>query len=191
MNRPISKSQIDQLGVRLKAGNPQHADIRLLDEYRRSFDEAYAHVVTTIRDRLKLQPTGRPAKSTTSIIEKLQRETIRLSQVQDIAGCRVLVRDMAHQDHVVARLRKVFVDTVVIDRRGHASHGYRAQDKLLESAILVAVFERAEVEYGPKSRQGGEPSTIRRNRAILNKLKHNIVEYLNFSLLSDILEEGQ
>src|SRR6266511_3686917 len=106
MNRPISKSQIDQLGVRLKAGNPQHADIRLLDEYRRSFDEAYAHVVTTIRDRLKLQPTGRPAKSTTSIIEKLQRETIRLSQVQDIAGCRVLVRDMAHQDHVVARLRK-------------------------------------------------------------------------------------
>ncbi len=159
MNRPISKSQIDQLGVRLKAGNPQHADIRLLDEYRRSFDEAYAHVVTTIRDRLKLQPTGRPAKSTTSIIEKLQRETIRLSQVQDIAGCRVLVRDMAHQDHVVARLR--------------------------------AVFERAEVEYGPKSRQGGEPSTIRRNRAILNKLKHNIVEYLNFSLLSDILEEGQ
>src|SRR6266508_2594535 len=110
MNRPLSKSQIDLLGDRLKRGSPQDADVLMLDDYRRSFNNAYETVVQTIVAKLKLQTTGRPAKSTTSIIEKLQRETIRLSQVQDIAGCRVLVKDVAHQDRVVARLQRVFAD---------------------------------------------------------------------------------
>ncbi|MDE2181227.1 MAG: hypothetical protein KGJ40_10350, partial [candidate division NC10 bacterium] len=64
------------------------SDLRILDEYRRSFEGAYETVVRTLRDELHLEPTGRPAKSTSSLIEKLRRESIRLSQVQDIAGCR-------------------------------------------------------------------------------------------------------
>jgi ppGpp synthetase/RelA/SpoT-type nucleotidyltranferase len=65
------------------------------------------------------------------------------------------------------------------------------QNKLLESSILVALFEDAEAGYAPMSRQRIEVSRIPRNRAILKKLKHNIVEYLNFSLLSDVLEKDQ
>jgi hypothetical protein len=43
----LSKSQIDRLGDRLKKGSPSEADVRLLDEYRRSFGEAYEAVVLT------------------------------------------------------------------------------------------------------------------------------------------------
>lgn len=73
----MSKSQIDQLGIRLKGGDPTEADLRSLDEYRRSFGAAYETVINRVRDQLKLEPTGRPTKSTASVIEKLQRETIR------------------------------------------------------------------------------------------------------------------
>jgi hypothetical protein len=86
MAREVSKTQIDRLGDRLRKGNISEADLRLLDQYRRSFTEAYEVVVGTIRKKLALEPTGRPAKSTTSISEKLRRESIRLTQIQDIAG---------------------------------------------------------------------------------------------------------
>jgi ppGpp synthetase/RelA/SpoT-type nucleotidyltranferase len=98
----------------------------MLDEYRRSFAGAYEHAVQVIRDRIGLQPTGRPAKSTTSIVEKLRRETIRLSQVQDIAGCRLVVPTVENQEAVLEELRRAFDDAVVIDRRRNPSHGYRA-----------------------------------------------------------------
>jgi putative GTP pyrophosphokinase len=77
----VTKTQIDRLGDRLRKGNVTEADLRLLDLYRRSFVEAYEAVVGSIRQRLGLEPTGRPAKSTTSISEKLRRESIRLTQI--------------------------------------------------------------------------------------------------------------
>ena len=85
----LSKTQIDKLGERLKSGSPDEADLRELDEYRRSFGAGYEHVVGLVRGRLRLEPTGRPAKSTSSIVDKLRRESIRLTQIQDIAGCRI------------------------------------------------------------------------------------------------------
>jgi len=87
---PISKTQIDRLGDRLKLDPHAESDLRLLDDYRRSFGEAYEAVVRTLRQR-GVSPTGWLAKSTVSIVEKLRRESIRLSQMQDIAGCRVVV----------------------------------------------------------------------------------------------------
>jgi putative GTP pyrophosphokinase len=122
----ISKTQIDRLGARLKKGNLTEGDLRLLDEFRRSFTEAYDSVVIGIRRELALEPTGRPAKSTTSIVEKLGRESIRLSQIQDIAGCRLIVSDIANQEQVVQSLTALFDNAVVIDRRKEPSHGYRA-----------------------------------------------------------------
>lgn len=92
-----SKTQIDKLGERLKEGNIAEDDLRLLDEYRLSFSEAYETVVGVIQNQLGLEPTGRPAKSTTSISEKLRRESIRLTQIQDIAGCRLVVPDVSRR----------------------------------------------------------------------------------------------
>ena len=126
MSATLSKTQIDRLGDRLREGSPSEADLRLLDEYRRSFGEVYETVVGIIRDQLKLEPTGRPAKSTSSLIEKLHRESIRLSQVQDIAGCRIVVADPADQERVVVSLRSLFPNASVVDRRIKPSYGYRA-----------------------------------------------------------------
>ena len=113
----LSKTKIDRLGDRLKRGSPSDDDLRLLDEHRRSFSPAYDSVIGTIREKLHLDPTGRPAKSTSSIAEKLRRESIRLSQVQDIAGCRVIVTDIIAQDNTIATLRETFSDIRVMDRR--------------------------------------------------------------------------
>ncbi len=126
MTTKVSKTQSDRLGDRLKKGNISEADLRLLDTYRRSFTKAYEVVIVTIQQELELEPTGRPAKSTTSISEKLRRDTIRLTQIQDIAGCRLVVLDIVTQDSVTQSLSNLFEDITIVDRRQHPSYGYRA-----------------------------------------------------------------
>jgi putative GTP pyrophosphokinase len=81
----LSKTQIDRLGDRLREGCPTDADLTFLDEYRLSFVPAYETVVRIVREELHLESTGRPAKSISSLLDKLNRESIRLTQVQDIA----------------------------------------------------------------------------------------------------------
>lgn len=122
----ISKSAIDRLGTRLRKGNFTEADLRLLDEYRRSFTNAYETVVGAIRQELRLEPTGRPAKSTTSIAQKLRRESVRLTQIQDTAGCRVIIPDVSEQERVLTSLLELFPASTVSDRRQKPSYGYRA-----------------------------------------------------------------
>lgn len=143
----ISKTQIDRLGERLKKGDITEADLRLLDEYRRSFAEAYEAVVGTIKNEVMLEPTGRPAKSTTSISEKLLRETIRLTQIQDIAGCRLIVSDMADQARVVDSLKRLFDNVIVVDRREDPSHGYRAVHVIVKyGSKLVEIQVRTSLQ---------------------------------------------
>lgn len=60
------------------------------------------------------------------IVEKLHRESIRLSQIQDIAGCRVIVVDIVEQEKVLASLRAAFPRASTVDRRLNPSFGYRA-----------------------------------------------------------------
>lgn len=148
MTAPLSKTQIDRLGDRLRAGPPTPSDLRLLDEHRRSFRTAYDAVVGVIRDRLGLEPTGRPAKSTGSIVEKLRRETIRLSQVQDIAGCRVVVGGVVQQERAVMSLSDGFAGAEVVDRRPNPSYGYRAVHVIVrESGMLVEVQVRTALQH--------------------------------------------
>lgn len=144
----LSKTQIDRLGDRLRKGSPTDDDLRTLDDYRRSFGEAYESVVRTIREGLKLEPTGRPAKSTSSLIEKLQRESIRLSQVQDIAGCRIVVADVAEQERVVVSLYAAFPGASVADRRAKPSYGYRAVHVIARiSGKLIEIQVRSSLQH--------------------------------------------
>jgi ppGpp synthetase/RelA/SpoT-type nucleotidyltranferase len=137
----MTKSQIDRLGERLKTGAFDDTDLRLLDEYRRSFADAYAVVVKVLRDGLAVEPTGRPAKSTLSIVDKLRRESIRLSQIQDIAGCRIIVDDIHGQERMIARLPLIFEHLSLSDRRRKPSHGYRAVH-----AIVKRTAESIEIQ---------------------------------------------
>ena len=143
----LSKTQVDRLGQRLKDGSHTEDDLRLLDEYRRSFAAAYEIVAGTLRKRGAL-PTGRLAKSTLSIVEKLRRESIRLSQMQDIAGCRVIVRDVLEQDRFVAGLKIDFPELIVSDRRETPSHGYRAVHVIVKmSGKLIEIQVRTVLQH--------------------------------------------
>lgn len=172
----ISKTQIDKLGDRLKEGNITEADLRLLDEYRRSFAEVYETVVGMIRNDLALEPTGRPAKSTTSISDKLRRERIRLTQIQDIAGCRLVVADIQTQDDVVRSLNNLFDQVSTVDRRKQPSHGYRAVHVIVKHAgTMVEIQVRSALQHlwaeiseklsdvvDPKIKYGGgDPSAMK------------------------------
>lgn len=122
----LTKAQVDRLGERLKQGPVSDTDLRLLDQYRHSFRAAYDAVVATISRELRLPMTGRSAKTVGSIVAKLKRQNIRLSRMQDIAGCRIVVADLKEQEQTVATLRRLFPDAKTQDRREDPSHGYRA-----------------------------------------------------------------
>jgi ppGpp synthetase/RelA/SpoT-type nucleotidyltranferase len=174
MATKLTKTQVDRLGDRLRKGNITEADLRLLDQYRRAFSEAYEGVVEAIRTELGLEPTGRPAKSTTSISDKLRRESIRLSQIQDIAGCRLIVADIANQNSVVESLTSLFEQTTVSDRREKPSHGYRAvhvivnvRGKLIEIQVRTVlqqlwaeVSEKFSDVAGPEIKYGEGDKSI-------------------------------
>jgi putative GTP pyrophosphokinase len=98
----------------------------MLDTYRLSFASAYEVVLQQVRITHGLEVSGKPAKSTTAIVDKLNRESIRLSQMQDIAGCRVVVTDITHQNALSEKLSALFSNVTIFDRRKETSHGYRA-----------------------------------------------------------------
>jgi ppGpp synthetase/RelA/SpoT-type nucleotidyltranferase len=195
MTGSFSKNQIDQLGNRLREGPVSESDLRMLDEYRLTFTDSYSEIVHSIRQQLHLDPTGRPAKSTSSIIEKLRRESIRLSQMQDIAGCRTVLEDSAGQEQIVHSLRALFPHASVVDRRARPSHGYRAVHliaRLRGSFVEIQVrsslqhlwAELSEMwadEIDPSIKYGGGPET---NRQLLAQLSRTIakVEILDVQL---------
>ncbi|HEY2322971.1 MAG TPA: hypothetical protein VGJ82_08905 [Thermoanaerobaculia bacterium] len=86
MEKHLSNAQVDRLGERLRRGAFDEADRRTLDEYKLTFEPAYNRVVERVYRVTRLPLSGRPSKLTSSIGEKLKRESIRLSQMQDIAG---------------------------------------------------------------------------------------------------------
>lgn len=197
MSSELTKTQIDRLGDRLRKGNIEEADLRLLDLYRRSFTDAYEIVVGTIRKDLMLEPTGRPSKTTTSISDKLRRESIRLTQIQDIAGCRLTVQDIATQDKVVQSLANIFEQTTVVDRRERPSHGYRAvhvivncQGKVIEVQVRTSLQHTwAELseklsDVEPSIKYGGGNETA---RTFLIDTSSGIAEWEGFETeLSDM-----
>ena len=155
-SRELTKSQINRLGDRLRKGKASEDDLRLHDRYRLSFRTASETVVATIRTQLRLEPTVRSIKTPTSIIDKLRREKTRLSQMQDIAGCRIVVTDIRNQDNIVKRLRDSFDDIEIDDRRSRPSHGYRAVHGIVE-----ILRKSVEVQVRTALQDGGHSS--RRN----------------------------
>jgi putative GTP pyrophosphokinase len=121
----LTISQLNKIGERLRKNLATEDDLRLLDEFRLSFQVAYDEVFAEL-SQMGLNPGGRPQKTTLSIIAKLNRERTRLSRMQDIAGCRVVVDNMFDQDRVIDDLKARWPDALVYDRRIKPSHGYRA-----------------------------------------------------------------
>lgn len=123
----LTNSQIDKLGERLRAGQPTESDLIALSTYRNGFALPAKAVFDVVQAVSGLQPTIRSEKTTLSVVAKLRREGIRLSQIQDISGCRVTVENLAAQDVLVNILMTRFPDAKLYDRCLQPAHGYRAK----------------------------------------------------------------
>lgn len=170
-----SKSRVDRLGDRLRSESITEDVLNELESYRTSFSEAYRSVEYVLREKLGHEVVGRPGKSTISIVEKLRRQKTRLSQMQDIAGCRVIVKGVREQDSLVYAAEVLLGDVEVDDKRAYAPSGYRAVHviakvggKLVEIQVRTmaqhfwAEFsEKLADLHGQEVKYGGGPSTIR------------------------------
>jgi len=178
----LSRTQVNQLGDRLRAGPFTDSDRELLLEYRASFLPVYRQVVEAIRERLGIDPTGRPEKTPESIVAKLIRTKIELARMQDIAGCRLTVTDISAQDRVLVQLVELFPSARVTDRRVNPSFGYRAvhviaslDGKTVEIQVRTflqnfwaSISERAADQYGIELKYGGAPPGAEVARHVLD-----------------------
>jgi putative GTP pyrophosphokinase len=71
-----------------------------------------------------------------------------LTQIQDIAGCRLVVTDVVEQDKVVQSLVGRFPHATIVDRREKPSHGYRAVHVIASyEDILVEIQVRTSLQH--------------------------------------------
>jgi len=174
MAEKLTISQLNKLGERLRK-NPDNKDaLRLLETFRLSFMPAYDRVFGQLKE-LRLDPAGRPAKTTQSIIAKLLRLRTRLSRMQDIAGCRVEVANIPEQDRVVGQIAKFYPDAQIDDLRIEPSHGYRAVHVIVKvTGFPVEIQVRTPLQnswaqgtesladrFDPEIKYGGGPEQLR------------------------------
>lgn len=134
---PSSRSQLDRLGDRLRDATVVPDDLRVLSAYRDAFfpalEAAHAQIETVCVRRLGGRPvhqgwmvSRRPAKSTHSIVSKLRRSHARLTQIQDIAGLRIVVTNLRQQRALIGALKRLSSLRRVIDRQQAPIVGYHA-----------------------------------------------------------------
>jgi putative GTP pyrophosphokinase len=177
VSEAFSKNQLDKLGDRLRAGSRSEADFRMLVDYQHSFLPAYEAAWRALKHLRLEKPNARRLKTIYSIEEKLKRQPIRLTQIQDIAGMRLTCRDAPDQDLLLKVLSlDLFPGSEVDDRRERPSHGYRAvhliaasgagrqveiQVRTREQDRWAQVSERLAVQFGADIKYGGGPSWVR------------------------------
>ena len=124
----LSRTQVDRLGERLKTQHESDNDLSELDAYRRSFTAAYDKARSAACKFSRLEVTGRE-KSNASIIEKLRRQPVRLSQIQDIVGSRIVVEDTEQQSRVVHGVANLLHESRVVNRLAEARPEQRDGNK--------------------------------------------------------------
>jgi hypothetical protein len=143
----LRKADVDRLGEAMRREELTEARITAFRAYSDAFAPALSSVVAM------LQAAGAPPiterlKTIRATVAKLQRGTARLSQVQDVVGCRFVVRSMREQDEFLTRLSGKGSSWRVYDRRPEPSHGYRAVHVVaMVGNLPVEVQIRTELQH--------------------------------------------
>ena len=130
----LSNSEIDQLGDRLRNNCLEDGDLEKLDEFRQTYSDIDAQIYCVIENTLqacrdKLVITKRKRKTRQSIADKLHRQKkLRLSQMQDIVGYRIVLRKGAQAAcQVNKKLVNAFEEKqLIIQSKSRNKDGYRA-----------------------------------------------------------------
>ncbi|MEQ9210464.1 MAG: RelA/SpoT domain-containing protein [Pseudomonadales bacterium] len=197
-----SKSQIDKAGRYLSDARREYDEEVLaleliFDEYRKSHLEPLTRLTLELQGWLQEQDQNyyiaQRLKRKPQIIRKLNRFSVRLTQLQDIGGCRIIVENNKDVEDVYSLLRgklesSGFANIArVTDYRdkGRDDTGYRAlhvflevSGKMLELQIRSRIqhywsesIERTSVIYGKRLKEKeGEPSVINYFKAFSDAL---------------------
>lgn len=129
----LSNTQITKLGDRLRDSELSEDDLNMLDEFRQTFsdidEQAYKNIRETLAKYDDLTITKRKRKTQQSIVEKLKRQPkLRLPQMQDIAGCRIVIEGGTQRaQNVNSVLEKAFEQQQwQIENKDRDEHGYHA-----------------------------------------------------------------
>lgn len=126
MTTQFTDDEIDALGERLRQGITI-ADRTMYGEYRRVLNRLRLDLETELRALAPGAETGSRTKRVETVAAKLERRPeLTLSQVTDLAGCRIIVSSRVEQQTIVARLRAIYDVRQVDDKSDNPRFGYRA-----------------------------------------------------------------
>ena len=130
--RDYSRAEIDRLGWRLrKMARSEGEDISLYVDWSRSFGAALEEVESELDSRAgRIEQSGGFLRSSRikqigSVVAKLRRMRTKLSGLEDIAGCRVVVPTPDDVDQLLVECVTLCVSRVR-DYRAQSHNGYRA-----------------------------------------------------------------
>ena len=127
----LSNSQITKLGDRLR-NDCTKDDLGMLDGFRQTFSKVDEAAYTIIKQVLPTSKectiTKRKRKTQQSIVDKLRRQkNLRLAQMQDIAGCRIVLNSGIEQAN---EIKSVLVNALrepwQVESKERVENGYRA-----------------------------------------------------------------
>jgi ppGpp synthetase/RelA/SpoT-type nucleotidyltranferase len=126
-----STKVLDDLGEAIRTNTMTPADWALFDELSREWWRTLTSIETEIKNLFTESPINISSrmKNYGTLREKLRRAKLKLSEVRDIVGCRVVVLNLNEEQDLVVRriIENIEVDKFkVIDRRIISNHGYRA-----------------------------------------------------------------
>lgn len=193
----LSKSAVDRLGRRIAGLEPAaDGDEGAFRAWLTDYEEARVRTSVAVTARVGL-PVASRLKTRRTLIDKLTRDGLRLSQIQDVAGLR-LTGNRIEQDRVAGLVASVFTDCRIVDRRERPSFGYRAVHLIgkvdalpvevqvrttgqHEWALLV---ERLADRWGRQIRYGHEPTEA--GRTVRDRSRSDVMRYV--VTLSDTLD---
>lgn len=195
--------RLDELGRRLcDPDSPSEDDQRHYAAYRNEHRDALARVDAVLLGlaQSELPPrfhkTAARLKTLDSVVNKLRRKPNHLSEMQDIAGCRLTVPSLREITHISHLLTDEFEATAEKDYTERSKSGYRAYHLILrlDDGYLVEVQLRTEIQHAWANlsetlayrldrsiKAGGGPPGLRRRLEELSDQGRHIDETLGWT----------
>jgi putative GTP pyrophosphokinase len=155
----LTRAQIDKIGERLVKGAAP-GDVQAYFELRDMYAPALADIEERLRRLLPASPPAARLKTVDSVIDKLRRKAARrLSTVQDIAGCRVVVADVVAQGAAVNAVAEEFGKASRIhDSRWRSGECYRAVHVVVEVDLGAGLKGQVEIQIRTELQISGRKS---------------------------------
>ena len=205
----ISNSQIDKISQKLKQDSENKEANTELDKYRSNHIKPMTEVVLKLQEWLSnadiAHHSAQRLKRKPQILFKLSRFSIRLSQLQDIAGCRIIFDNNQAIDSFIEIMdiqmsrKKVKFFTIVrkVDYRkdGREDSGYRAVHIIVKRHDIhieiqlrtksqhnwAETAERTSAMYGYSLKNGEGDETVRKFFKLFSSLSTKEENGINIS----------